>query len=270
VQSGRQGMADRYAYIPLIGIFIAVIWAFGEYASRIRIADRTVLAVFVVAILPYVCVTEKQIGYWRNSRTLFEHAIAVTKNNGIAENNLGAAFMEQREPRLAKPHFEAAVRLIPDFATAHYNLGVANQLEGQSAKAHREYELAISLFSDPLEAEHAYHNLAVLDQASKMYGLALAEIDKAIASNPSQQNNYILRGKIELETWNYDGAAKDFALAVEIAPTPDAYFYLGQALEAKGDPAAASSAYVNALQRAPGMAQARARLEALQNKGRAQ
>ncbi|HUL17166.1 MAG TPA: tetratricopeptide repeat protein [Terriglobales bacterium] len=266
VQSGRQGMADRYAYVPLIGIFIAVIWLLGETAVRMKLKEGIVLVAFAVVLFSYLCVTEIQIGYWKNSYTLFAHALAATKNNGIAENNFGAALMARGEPQLAEPHFLAAVQLVPDEASAHYNLGLALQLQSRWNEAAIEYEQAIPLFSDPFEEEHAHHNLAVIYANQKKYGMALTQLDKAIALNPGVRNNYTLRGKIERQSWNYDAAAGDFLRALQIAPSPDVYFELGQAFEAKGDSAGASNAYLSALRLDPGMSQARARLEALLNK----
>jgi len=266
VQSGRQGMADRYAYIPLIGIFIAVIWLLGEAAARIKLKEGIALAAFAAVLLSYLCVTEIQIGYWKNSYTLFAHALAVTKNNGIAQNNFGAALMARGEPQLAEPHFLAAVQLVPDEASAHYNLGLTLQLQGRLNEAAIEYEQAIPLFSDPFEEEHAHHNLAVIYENQKKYGMALTELDKALALNPGVRNNYILRGRIEQQSWNYDAAAADFLRALQIQPSPDVYFQLGQAFEGKGDSAGASNAYLSALRLDPGMSQARARLEALLNK----
>jgi tetratricopeptide (TPR) repeat protein len=266
VQSGRQGMADRYAYIPFIGIFIAVIWLLSEGAARIRLKESVTLAGFAAVFFAYLCVTEIQIGYWKNSYTLFAHALAVTKNNGIAQNNFGAALMARGEPQLAEPHFLAAVQLIPDEASAHYNLGLTLQLEGRLNEAALEYERAIPLFTDPLEEEHAHHNLAVIYENSKEYASAMTELDKAISLNPGQRNNYVLRGKIEQQSWNYNAAAADFLRAIQISPTPDVYFHLGQAFEGKGDSAGASNAYLSALRLDPRMSEARARLEALLNR----
>jgi tetratricopeptide (TPR) repeat protein len=266
VQSGRQGMADRFMYIPMLGLFVAAVWLLGEWASRIHLHQAVAAVSFVLLVSPYVYLTRKQIGYWRDSYTLFAHTLQATENNGIAENNMGAALIERGQPELAETHFEAAVRLIPELASAHYNLGVLSQRQNRTEQAAREYHQAIALSSDPIEAAQAHNNLGILYLTSKNYTAALTELNVAIALNPNEQNSYIGRGTIELESWNYAAAVADFARAAEISPSPIACFLLGRALETKGDYAQAENAYAAALRLAPGMTEARTRLEALHGK----
>jgi len=266
VQSGRQGMAGRFMYIPIIGLLIAIVWLVGDWASRLRVQQGVALAAFVALVIPYVYQTRKQIGYWHDSVSLFSYTLQSTDNNGIAEENMGAALVESGQPELAQTHFEAAVRLIPELASAHYNLGFLMQRQNRAEQAAREYRQAIALSSDPLEGAQAHNNLGILYLMSKNYTAALPELSAAIALNPNEQNSYIGRGTIELESWNYAAAAADFARAAEISPSPVACYWLGQALERKGDYAQAANAYSAALQLAPGLTEARNRLEALRGK----
>src|SRR6266851_1738482 len=111
-----------------------------EWAGHLRIRESLTLGAFVSLVLPYVYLTHEQIGYWRDSYTLFGHALQVTQNNGIAENNFGSALMEMGQPQKAAPHFEAAVRLIPELASAHYNLGVVLQTQNRAEEAARQYQ----------------------------------------------------------------------------------------------------------------------------------
>jgi tetratricopeptide (TPR) repeat protein len=266
VQSGRQGMADRFMYIPMLGLFVAVVWLVGDWASRLRLHRGIAAASFVVLVSPYAYLTREQIGYWRDSYTLFSHTLQVTNNNGIAENNLGAALMEKGQMQLAEGHFEEAVRLMPELAFAHYNFGVLLQRQNRADRAAREYLLAIALSPNSIEAGQAHNNLGILYLGSKNYTAALPELNAAIALNPNEQNSYIGRGTIKLESWDYDGAAADFARANEISPSPIACFWLGRALESKGEYVRAENAYAAAVQLAPGMTEARTRLEALHNR----
>jgi tetratricopeptide (TPR) repeat protein len=266
VQSGRQGMAGRFMYIPMLGLLVAIVWLLGDWASRLRLNQGIAAVCFVVLVSPYVYVTRKQIDYWHDSLSLFSYTLQVTDNNGVAENNMGAALIERGQPELAGTHFEAAVRLIPGLASAHYNLGFLLQRQNRAEQAAREYRQAIALASDPMEAAQAHNNLGILYLMSKNYTAALPELTAAIALNPNEQNSYIGRGTIELESWNYPAAAADFARAAEISPSPMACFFLGQALERKGDYSQAEHAYMAALQLAPEMTEARNRLEALRGK----
>lgn len=263
VQSGRQGMAGRFMYIPMIGLLVAAAWLFADWISRVRLSPRLAAVFFVLLIVPYIYLTRKQIGYWRDSYTLFSYTLAVTHDNGIAENNMGAALMEMGQPLLAAQHFESAVRLVPDLASAHYNLGIVLQRQNSADQAIRQYRQAIALSLDPFDAAKAHNNLGILYMTAKNYAAALPELNSAIELNPNEQNSYIGRGTIELESWNYAAAAADFARAASIAPSPVACFWLGRALENLGDKAQAEKAYEAALRLAPGMTEARVRLEAL-------
>jgi protein O-mannosyl-transferase len=268
VQSGRQGMADRYMYIPMLGLIVASVWLLGDWAARLQLNQRLLATSFVVLISPYVYVARTQIGYWKDSYTLFTHTLEVTRNNGFAENNLGSALLDRGQLPLAAVHFENAARLIPELASAHYNLGVVLQLQNRADAATQQYHLAIALSSDPLELAQAHNNLGIVYFAAQKYPEALRELNAAIALNPDEQNSFIGRGKIELQSWNLDAAVADFSRAAEIAPSPLAYFWLGRTLETKGDYARAENAYAAALRLAPGMPDARARLEALRAKAR--
>lgn len=266
VQSGRQGMADRYIYIPILGLFVAVVWLLADLVARPQWNRAVPAALFAIVISSCALLTHRQIGYWKDSYTLFSHALEVTKNNGIAENNLGSALVAMGQPQLAEPHFEAAVRLVPTLASAHYNLAVLLQRESRLEEAAKQYGAAITNSSDVMEAAQAHNNLGILHLEAKNFAAALEELNSAIALNPNEQNSYIGRGTIELQSWNYDAAVADFARAAQIAPSPIACYWLGRALESKGDYPHAANAYVAALRLAPGMADARTRLEVLQNK----
>jgi Flp pilus assembly protein TadD len=266
VQSGRQGMADRYMYIPMIGLIVGVTWAAGEFIKRMHWNPQAAAAITLLVAAPCIFGAERQIGYWKDSVTLFTHTIQVTGPNGMAENDLGSALVDRGLVDLALPHFEDAVRYSPDLAAAHYNLGFALQLKNRTAEAASEYRAAIALFQDPMEAARAHNNLGVLYQNQQDAASALREFDKAISLNPAEQNSYVGRGRIELQSFQFDAAIADFARAVNLGPSATACFWLGRALETKGDDANAAKAYAEALRLAPRMAEARERLSALQAK----
>jgi protein O-mannosyl-transferase len=263
IQSGRQGMGDRYAYLPLIGIFIAVIWLFFDLAQERQWNSQLLAVAFLILLLPFVYVTQKQIGYWRNSITLFTHTLEVTSRNAIAENDLGSALVEAGQAQAALPHFLAAVQYAPDLASAHYNLGVLFQQHGQLIEAAAQYRQTIAVSPDPLEAAQAHNNLGVLYLSLQNYPVAITEFSAAIAINPAKQNSYIARGTAEFQSSNFAAAIADFSHAASLAPSPLALFWLGRSYEVTHDFDHAAGAYQAALQLAPGFADARARLEAL-------
>jgi tetratricopeptide (TPR) repeat protein len=264
VQSGRQGMADRYACLSLIGVAIAFVWFASEWASRTRI-DPRFLGVACTALLScYAFIAHTQIGFWRNSQTLFGHALQVTSNNGMAESNFGTALLEIGDLRGALPHLEAAVRLIPDLAVAHYDYGLALQRQGRLTEAAQQYQFAIRFSVDRFEGAQAHNNLGVVYMQSGNPDMAESEFGVALELNPNEVNSRLARGVLEQQGGQFDAALADFTRAAQTAPSPIAYFWLGRALESKGDVVQAESAYQHALQLAPNLADARARLAALQ------
>ncbi len=266
VQVGRQAMADRYAYIPFIGLFVMVVWLGAEFFSQIRLSFVTTVVITLAVVSGYAVASYIQIGYWRDSLTLFSHALQVTTGNGIAEDNLGAALMDVGRSDMALPHFEAAVRLVPQLATAHYNLATVLHRQNQLDDAMREYQLALIYAADSTEAAQAHNNLGVLLMQRNQAGAAMTEFNAAILANPDEQNSYLGRGSLEYQDHHLDAALADFSQAAQIAPTPVAYFWLGRTLEDQGDLQAAVRAYETALQKAPGLNDVRVRLDALRVK----
>jgi tetratricopeptide (TPR) repeat protein len=266
VQVGRQAMADRYAYLPFVGLFVVAVWGCGELFVQLKLSSFAQRAIAAAAVVAYASMAFLQINYWHNSYTLFSHALAVTSHNGIAEDNLGTALMEMGRPDLAQPHFEAAAEFVPQLSTAHYNLGVLQQQQDHPDAARREYELALKYSSDASEAAQTHSNLGFLMLEQNDYKAATEQFTAALQINPDKQNSLLGRGIAEYRQSNLDAAVADLSRAAQIAPMAQADFWLGRVLEDKGQTQAAASAYAVALQLAPGMAEAQQRLDALRGK----
>src|SRR6185436_6905123 len=141
---GAQAYADRYAYVPLIGVFIAIAWSAVRVTStRPVFWRRASAAAGVATIAALSLVTRAQLPYWRDSVSLFERAIAVVPGNALAQNNLGMALVERREIAEALPHFEQAVALAPRDTDARSNLGNALRALGRPADAAAAYAQAL-------------------------------------------------------------------------------------------------------------------------------
>ena len=264
IQSGRQGMADRYEVLPILGVLVAVVWLLADVRSEHKLTGTVPAMGFAAILLSLASLTYAQIGYWKDSETLFAHAVEVTTHNGIAENNLGAAYMEKGEALEAFPHFQAAVAYAPDMGSAHYNLGVLLQRLNRLPEAAEQYRLAIAYAADPEAAAHAHNNLGVIYLNLNNLTVAKAEFDKAISLNPNEMNSYLARGTAEVQLGEFDSAIADFTQVASRAPSPIALYWLGRAEEAKGDFPRAKAAYEGALRMAPGMQEARTRLESLE------
>ena len=264
LQVGRQAMADRYTYIPLLGIFVIVVWSAGEPAARLSISLRFLGALASALLLAYSSITVLQISYWKNSFTLFQHALAVTQNNSIAELNFGEALVERGNPDQAEIHFLKAAQFAPDLGLPHYDIGTLLQNQGRLAEAAAEYQQALPRLSDPLELAQLHNNLGAIFLERRQYPQAMAEFDTAIQMHPEETNSFLGKGLIYFQTGEYAPARAHFQRAIEISPSsPVAWFWFGRACEAQSQNTDAMRAYQKALQIAPALPGAQARLSAL-------
>jgi len=157
VQPGGQAMADRYAYVPLIGIFIIVAWGVPELISKWRYKEK-VLSVSAGIIIPILLITTWwQVSHWKNSITIFKHAIRVTDkkypNTARIHNNLGVALFAKQKNEEAISHYKMAIKLKPDYAQAHYNLGFALFQKGEIKEAIDHYRETLKLKPDLVVAQ---------------------------------------------------------------------------------------------------------------------
>lgn len=123
VQVGLQAMADRYTYLPILGFEVALVWTIGEAISS-RNMHRSATGMAVLLLAGLAARTWNQIPFWQNSKELYEHALAVTRNNYLAESNLGTTLYNQRDFAVAEFHFRRAIQLKPDFATPRFKLAL--------------------------------------------------------------------------------------------------------------------------------------------------
>ena len=185
VQVGWQGRADRYTYLPQIGLYIAVTWAVADLTALWR-HQRTILsaaAILSVGVLTWCAWI--QTSYWRDSETLFRHALAVTANNDVAENNLGIVFLGKGKVDQAISLLQAAVDLRPDNSPAHENLAKALLQKGQVADALVHYRKLLELQPDNMEV----HNIVgtVLVQQGRV-AEGVEEWQKVLAVEPDNGN----------------------------------------------------------------------------------
>lgn len=145
IQVGRQSFADRYTYLPHIGLLMAVTWGLGDLLARGRVPRWLGPVVGAAGVSALAVVAWNQLGFWRNSATLFERAIAVTANNSLAHHNLGVILLKQGKAGEAIPHLERALEYKPNYEEAHFNLGVALSMQGRLPDALPHYAEAVRL-----------------------------------------------------------------------------------------------------------------------------
>jgi tetratricopeptide (TPR) repeat protein len=144
VQVGGQAMADRYTYLPSIGLLLAVVFEGWYWAARFQLKPAPAI-VAGISLVGCLVVTEHQLRFWRDNETLFSHALAVTTNNPVAHINLGVTFEQQGRRKEAMREYREALRLNPNLAQAHNNLGNLLADDGQSEEALEQYRETLRL-----------------------------------------------------------------------------------------------------------------------------
>ncbi len=159
VQVGTQGMADRYGYLPLIGVFMMCVWRLADWAEARSVPwqAQTVAAIVVVGLL--IAVTHRQLEYWSDSVALWTHTLQVTHDNVIAEVDLGAALLQRGDAEPAMEHFRAANRIDPLDPFTNMYLARYAQMQNRFPEAIESYRKVIRATQNPELKARAYSNM---------------------------------------------------------------------------------------------------------------
>jgi len=293
VQSGGQSMADRFTYLPMIGIVIAAAWSVPQWMFETA-RGRAMLGSATVAVLIAMSLgTRQQISYWQNSETLMSHAIAVTSGNHVAHNNLGFELARQGRMAEAKTQYLAALEANPGFSVAHNGLGTILARQGDRAGAIAQYSIAVKL--NP-ENEVAHRNLGVqlaaagrIDDAIAQYaicvrikaedaaaqsllGMTLAQQNRlaeaephfraAVDDDPNDAQLAVNLGHLLVEMKRPAEALPVLRQALALDPkSGEAHYHTGAALAQLGDASGAAAEFGAVLKLQPGDRAAQAALE---------
>lgn len=297
VQVGDQAMADRYTYIPLIGLFIIVAWGGSELFKKWRY-QNIFLGVFSVAVLSALTMcTSYQLRYWKNAVTLFEHAIKVTKNNSLGQNNLGVAYASVDIDK-AISHYEEALKIQPNNSLALFNLGTAfsdkknyneaylyltksikinpKRIEARMNLANVAYiqgrfDEAVSQYNKILEIypdnENAHYNLAYVMSAQGKLDEAVSHYKETLRISPQYSKAHYYLGNILLNEGQIRAAFMHFREVIRINPDDArAFNKLGLILLNQGKYKQACVFFSKALQLDPGFSEVRTKLDMLKNR----
>ena len=157
---GKQGIADRYAYLPFIGLFIMICWPAADWVEQKHLPAALLRGVSAIVLLALGLIAYRQLGYWRDNVTLWTHALAVTDGNFLAENNLGKALLVEGRTEEGITHFYKAVAIYPDDPVGNLNIGIYEQKRGNFFAAIERYKKTVSLTRDPELKAGAYSNMA--------------------------------------------------------------------------------------------------------------
>ena len=261
VQVGDQAMADRYTYLPLIGVFLVFVWGMGEACRHWHVPEPTV--VFFAAFMLAVCAvqTRDQLGYWRNSGTLFRHALAVTENNYVAENDLGTWLASRGKMAEAMDCYRQSLRIKPGNVDALYDLGNAFARLGDWDNAIADYRRALEI--TPAQAD-VLNNLGLALAAKRQFSEAIADFEAALKLNPDSAGAHNNLATLLFMQHRFDEAAQHYREAIRLTPdNPQIYVNLGDTLVRLGRTAEAVKCYQAALQLKPDDLKIEAKLQAL-------
>ena len=268
VQVGSQSMADRYTYLPKVGVLIMLVWGVVELAARWQLARAgKAILVVVTGVLLVACGwrARDQVAVWRDSETLFRHALAVTTNNSIAHNNVATIATSKGHLDEAIEHYRAALKTKPYYVDAMINLGAALAQKGQTAEGIAMIQLALRLKpDDPM----AHFNLAGALASQGNYNEAIREYREALRLQPDDKETKAnlekaLRqlARADDSIGKSDPTVGQFLAAVERSPDNlEARLDAGIALSRAGKLVEAVVQFERALQISPGNASAHSNL----------
>jgi len=207
VQVGSQAMADRYTYVPSLGITFVLAWGIPSIIENQKLRKRFLAPVAVIFLSLLMLLTWQQCHYWKNSVTVFIHAISVTKNNALAHNQLGLAFYEQGRDREALYHFDKTILLQPAQDSAYNNRGAIYLKYGRTEQALQDFNKTLAVNPHYVKA---YNNRANLYIQERQYRLAMEDLNEAIRLQPDYVLAYFNRGLLSAGLGDYQKAIHDF------------------------------------------------------------
>jgi tetratricopeptide (TPR) repeat protein len=262
VRVGAQEMADRYTYIPSIGLFVALVFAVADLANTWRIGRATIATASAVTILLLASLTMFQVSRWRDGETLFRYVLSVTSDNLVVQSDLGVALAEQKKYAEAIPHFAEALRIKPNHLHALLNMGLSLRMQGKAAEAVGFYQRALRVKPDDVRA-HWQLGKALADQGKN--DDALEEFWKAAALAP---DDFDIRMDLALALTRQNKlseAATQLSEAIRIKPdSAEAHNNLGLVLLTAGQPEKSLAHFSAALRLKPDLALAQSNLQRAQ------
>jgi protein O-mannosyl-transferase len=248
VQVGVQAMADRYAYIPIIGLFVMVCWGLAELFGNWHLPRFAGFVAGGTALIALVFVSHQYIGYWKDNLALWTHTLEVTQNNYIAEDSIGDALVKQGKLDEAVLHFQNAVKINPQDPIGNLNLGAFEQQKQNYPAAIARYRAVVRLTQSPQLLATAFTNLGYAYYSEGRYELARQSFNSAIEQQPENPQAFLGLGVIAHVSGDYSRAADEYQKALHLQASDVGYLLLAQALDKEGHAESARAAHAAAEQ----------------------
>lgn len=258
VQVGGQAMADRYTYLPSVGVFIMLAWGGWSLLEKVPAGRTFAWAVTAPALAGCLVLTSLQLRYWENSVTLFRHALAVTTNNMVAHIDLGRALDDAGKSEQAQAEFQAALDIRPKSAAALTAMGLHCAKQGDAPDAARYFHLALA--SEPSFGD-AHYNLGNLLAREGNLAEAAEQFAEVLRTSPDAADARNNLGAVLARLGRFDEAEAQFRKALELRPYfPEAEDQLAGVLQKKGRVTEALFHYTKAARLKPNFGHAQFRL----------
>jgi len=245
IRVGGQAMADRYSYIPLTGLFILAAWGVPDLAKGLKHREGVLALLAGTLVIASAALSWHQLGYWRDTVTLFKHTIQVTTDNYLIHNHLGVALGDKGSVDAAIEEFRESLRINPNYSDTHNSMGDALAKKGDLDAAVREYREALHLNPN---FSFAHNNLGTALANKGNLDAAIQEFHAALNINPDYLVAHNNLGIALANKGDLDAAIREIREALRINPNfSDAHNTLGTALAGKGDLDAAMREFHEAL-----------------------
>ena len=246
IQVGTQAMADRYAYLPFIGLFIMLVWLVADYAAQKALPITALRGAAVVVLVALAFLSHRQVSFWNDHVTLWTHALEVTHDNWVAENNLGTALLKLSRAEDAIPHFRRAAALFPEDPNSNLNIGTYEQMHGNLAAAIERYKFAANVSRNVRTKARAYNNLGYAYKDIGDLSSARESFQQAVKVDPLFAGAWISLGLVAQRLGDLPLATTAYSRATQINPSDFGYLLLAGSLDQSGDQSHAQLARDNA------------------------
>jgi protein O-mannosyl-transferase len=234
VQVGEQAMADRFIYIPIIGLLIALVWAFAEEAEEKNISPTWLAVPALLALATLAALTYHQLAYWHDGETLWRYTLSVTRNNYQAHESLAMVLDQQGRTEEAIPEFQAAESVHSYPLDQVLSLGVYEQRNGHVQGAIEQYKKVVDGSSDSKLRAGALAQMGSAYCQMKDYEQARQSYERALQLNPDEAGALVGSGMLARRSGNASLAVRQFSRAVKIEPTDVGLLFLADALREAG------------------------------------
>jgi len=256
VQVGSQAMADRYAYISFVGLFLMFTWGVGDWAKAHQISARWLAVPAISCLLVLATLTYRQVGYWHDGESLWGHIVAFTEDNYHAQVTLGGLLLSRDQVEEAGAHYRAALAILPNGPTATLGLGDYEDRRGNLPAAIERYEMVARRGADVDTRATGYDRLGFAYRQMGEITKAKQCFETALQLVPDRARAMTGLGLIAQENGDLAEAIRQYSHAVAAEPTDVGYLVLAQALRQAGRLDEANAIYERMARLSPDLAEA--------------